>query len=331
MKKARVYVGTYRKYNEGSLSGGWISIAECKDYQDFLARCKQLHKNEHDPEYMIQDTEDFPDGLDCMEWISEKDFNDVKAALEDEEQPVVRIVDYSDKCFAVVGDTYPIRKQLKELGAWKYNKFLSCGAGWLFNNDKRAAVEAFINGAEVLPTQKEKTQGKLYSECLQKYIDTECEEQWVKDMEKSDNVGAICINGYYMLIEKPSIKNRFCFHDEGPDYDFYKHLTSKEDRLRSYFLSENEACFTNTIEHIEKGERVYLEELEHRHQLSVMTGSYDAYYRKSENTREATDEEKKLILEAYKFGLEKLHKRLETYLNRYGVSKIHTWTYWADA
>ena len=330
MKKARVYVGTYRKYNEGSLSGGWISIAECKDYQDFLARCKQLHKNEHDPEYMIQDTEDFPDGLGCMEWISEKDFNDVKAALKDEESPVIRIVDYSEKCFAVVGDTYPVRKQLKELGAWKYNKFLSCGAGWLFNNDKRAAVEAFINGVDVVSTKTEKTQGKQYLECLQEYIDTYCQDDWNKDYVKKENVGAISINGYYMLIRKPSIENRFCFHDEGPDYDFYCDLCKSEDLLRTYFLNKNERCFSSAIENIEKGNDVYVLGNDNNHELSVDTEN-DPWYRRNEKTRKATDEEKNLILEAYKFGLEKLHKRLETYLNRYGVSKIHTWTYWADA
>ena len=76
MCEAKVYVGTYAKYNSGSIAGAWISLAECENYGQFLSKCKDVHKDERDPEFMIQDTEDFPDGLSCMEWISEQDFND---------------------------------------------------------------------------------------------------------------------------------------------------------------------------------------------------------------------------------------------------------------
>ena len=41
----------------------------------------------------------------------------------------LKIVNYSEKSFAVIGDTKPVKDQMKELGgAW--NRGLTCG-GWL--------------------------------------------------------------------------------------------------------------------------------------------------------------------------------------------------------
>jgi hypothetical protein len=44
-----------------------------------------------------------------------------------------------------------------------------------------------------------------------------------------------------------------------------------------------------------------------------------------------TVEDRQAILAGLKREREKFEKRLQTYLKRYGVSKIRTWTYWADA
>ena len=83
MSNPRVYVGTWAKYNRGSIAGGWLALNECKDYQAFMRKCKALHRSERDPEFMIQDTEDFPDGLSCGDWLSEQDFLDVKQAVSE--------------------------------------------------------------------------------------------------------------------------------------------------------------------------------------------------------------------------------------------------------
>ena len=57
---AAVYVGTYRKYNEGSLGGAWLKLTDYKDRDEFLAACYELHKDEKDPELMFQDWEHVP-------------------------------------------------------------------------------------------------------------------------------------------------------------------------------------------------------------------------------------------------------------------------------
>ena len=52
---AGVYVGTYKKYNEGSLFGKWLDMSDYDSYEDFIAACKELHKDEDEPEFMFQD------------------------------------------------------------------------------------------------------------------------------------------------------------------------------------------------------------------------------------------------------------------------------------
>ena len=46
--------------------------------------------------------------------------------------------------------------------------------------------------------------------------------------------------------------------------------------------------------------------------------------------REATKEDLILIIEVYKQQIENFKKRLNTYLKRYGLSKLTTWTYLVD-
>lgn len=57
---ARVYVGTYEKYNNGSIAGAWIDLGGFSDAEQFMAVCAELHKDEDDPEIMLQDFEGFP-------------------------------------------------------------------------------------------------------------------------------------------------------------------------------------------------------------------------------------------------------------------------------
>lgn len=57
---ARVYVGTYAKYNAGSIAGAWVDLENFADVDEFYEACTELHKDEEDPEFMFQDFEGFP-------------------------------------------------------------------------------------------------------------------------------------------------------------------------------------------------------------------------------------------------------------------------------
>lgn len=53
----KLYCGTYKKYNEGSLFGKWLDLDDYADKDEFLDACRELHKDEEDPEFMFQDFE----------------------------------------------------------------------------------------------------------------------------------------------------------------------------------------------------------------------------------------------------------------------------------
>lgn len=62
-EEAKVYVGTYAKYNNGSIFGKWLEISDYSDKDEFYEACAKLHADEHDPEYMFQDWENIPEGM----------------------------------------------------------------------------------------------------------------------------------------------------------------------------------------------------------------------------------------------------------------------------
>ena len=59
----RIYVGTYAKYNDGSLFGKWLDLEDYIDSNEFYEACAKLHADEDDPEMMFQDWEGIPDGM----------------------------------------------------------------------------------------------------------------------------------------------------------------------------------------------------------------------------------------------------------------------------
>lgn len=66
-----VYVGTYAKYNNGSLEGEWVNLSDFSDKDDFIEYCLELHSDEEEPELMFQDYENVPKDL-----ISESDIDE---------------------------------------------------------------------------------------------------------------------------------------------------------------------------------------------------------------------------------------------------------------
>jgi len=82
----KLYCGTYGKYNNGSIAGKWMDMTEYEDAEEFFKACAELHKDEHDPEFMFQDFECFPENL----YSESMGTKDVEAIIEyaklDEEQ-----------------------------------------------------------------------------------------------------------------------------------------------------------------------------------------------------------------------------------------------------
>lgn len=85
-----VFVGTYHKYNNGSLKGAWLDLEQFSDYDEFIEVCKVLHNDEDDPEFMFQDFQGFP-----RAWYDEsslrEDFDNIieYAQLDDDDKQIV--------------------------------------------------------------------------------------------------------------------------------------------------------------------------------------------------------------------------------------------------
>ena len=67
-----------------------------------------------------------------------------KTKTETIEAKGVQIIDYSEKAIAIVGETRAIKETLKALGG-RFNRHLSCGAGWIFSKTKETTLKKALN------------------------------------------------------------------------------------------------------------------------------------------------------------------------------------------
>lgn len=106
-----IYVGTYEKYNRGSLGGAWMNLGDFTDLEDFLEACRELHRDEADAEFMYQDVEGVPAGMvsECYieptlwDWLDlDQDDRDMVEAyregIDQTEQDVERIREAFQGC-----------------------------------------------------------------------------------------------------------------------------------------------------------------------------------------------------------------------------------------
>lgn len=347
----RVYVGTYAKYNSGSIAGGWLSLMDYDTYADFCKACRALHKDERDPELMIQGTECMPDGLDCGEWLYEQDFDDIKAACKEEAEGVrlkFRIVDYSDKAIAVVGDTREVKDELKRIGG-RFNARLSCGCGWIFSKAKLPEVEALINSGAA-PMERVEPKKNVSAELM-----AEIEAEYRKIWDKDERMVKFCVgevsgavrlsNGGIAYVTKQKLDTLFCFGystcGQGGDYDEANEACRVASTSEDYFREKNTADLSRMLDYL-KGKEEYCFDLYLIQNSCSSCGVINLYeltmlrhWEYEENKEhyhysEITEEDRKVLIQLYEDELKTRNKRIDAYLKRYGLSKVRTWTYWQD-
>lgn len=98
MQNQRIYVGTYKKYNEGSIYGAWLDLDDYSDFDELMEAMRTLHKDEEDPEFMFQDYECL-EIIEDLELISEghisEEIYDVLEAIENSGYDVAIIEAYT--------------------------------------------------------------------------------------------------------------------------------------------------------------------------------------------------------------------------------------------
>ena len=362
-----LYVGTYGKYNMGLLNGGWVDITTFGSGKEFIDYCiTVLHKDEPDPELMFQDFQNFPkflfsesmssQGIDeILQWWKEEN-----AEREQEAEQSLKIVDYNEGVsIAIVGDTYPIRKKLKEMGGF-YRNHKELGPCWVFSAKRREDLEKFIaSGAQKASGTKKEPVDKPDKALLEEYLNEQRkvypkDESMIEYYRKKTSRVIRLSNGGLMAFEKPSIETDFCFgySDFGQGFSQKEaNEQAKNARKEEYFMHENLKGFDESIKAL-SGEldddyhynytylKPYLYRVEYR---NTKTNVWDYQWMKPyevENEPWRTkgfadiclmsDDDRKLVIEAIKAERAAFVKRLETWWKRYGAEKLHIWTYWAD-
>ena len=109
----------------------------------------------------------------------------------------------------------------------------------------------------------------------------------------------------------------------------------------SYFLSENLKDITELLENLKrKDSETYIYQNQYRNGVVniyevvsfSMYSDSERYFSINRHLEyiKASPEDLKIIISAIENEKEKFEKRLKTYLKRYGLTKLKTWTYWQD-
>lgn len=150
-------------------------------------------------------------------------------------------------------------------------------------------------------------------------------------------------DGSILPIDKERIETSFCF-----GYGYCGRSTEEEEMRASdmaervekdggvYFMKENLKGINNRIKDLEGHLKLFIidaywDQPENPRLSSYMVLWHDIdRYESTPGFREAGNSDRERILAGLKKERDSFTKRLETYLKRYGTSKLRTWTYLSD-
>ena len=157
----------------------------------------------------------------------------------------------------------------------------------------------------------------------------------------------------FLGFEKPSIQTRFCFGygqngiEADGDYDRAREREKNMETNQQTFINANLEDLNKSIKDLQefidnffdnkntcfsaRYNKIFICKNSYDH-LAYLAWSwdYDNIRNKDAIIKEATKEDLLLIIEVYKQQIENFKKRLNTYLKRFGLSKLTTWTYLVD-
>ena len=149
-------------------------------------------------------------------------------------------------------------------------------------------------------------------------------------------------NGDLIDIEKPRIRTKFCFgySSIGQGASFDEAIACKEYASKevSYFMEENLEPLNDWIVALKENEcyiaNHYYNSPEDTKIKGLVCFRYSDYEQMSEERktqyRKLTEDDKLRLIEGYEQVFADFVKRLQSYLKRYGLTKLETWTYWID-
>lgn len=195
---------------------------------------------------------------------------------------------------------------------------------------------------------------------MKKYTPNKKVIEAIKNNWKSERMIKHCIsrlsndctlsNGHIMTFEKPYIKTSFCYgyslsSSDSESYDNANEQAYNATQDTINFINENikYSGIKEYYEMLKNAEKVYynlnhygfinVENLHDEHEecrLRCEFGTQSEMY-KQYIQFELNNDDKKLIISKLSEELQKFVKRLNTYLKRYGLRCVDSWSYWQDA
>lgn len=151
--------------------------------------------------------------------------------------------------------------------------------------------------------------------------------------------------GFFCEVEKQGIKKDFCFgyslsSRDTDDYDRANNMAQHMENSLDYFRKENLKKLNDCINfYSDTNNQLYFQNhyINQKNNIlkNVVSFKYwnepkDIFNKEFKEYTPVSDKDRELIVAAYKKELELFTKRLETYIKRYGLSKVHAWSYWQD-
>ena len=101
-----------------------------------------------------------------------------------------------------------------------------------------------------------------------------------------------------------------------------------------YFFAENMKTFNAYVEEFsDKDNRFFFQNNYYKQTNNVLknVNCVSSFYPEKPDMEFISENDRELILAAYKECRERHSKKIATYLKKYGTSKVRSWSYWEDA
>lgn len=149
-------------------------------------------------------------------------------------------------------------------------------------------------------------------------------------------------DGTLISFDKPSIQKDFCFgyhlsSYSSDSYDEANRAAAAAQHDVDYFMRENLEGINREIEAAKTGHPCYKDHHWYGDLESCTIGSvyyvsdYDFHFENNGKYIELSDADRQTYVEGLEEVKKAFIKRLNTYLKRYGLTKVNTWSYWLDA
>ena len=143
--------------------------------------------------------------------------------------------------------------------------------------------------------------------------------------------------GYLLEIPKEKIETDFCFgySDSAYDTEDYDRANNMADRAAKdveYFRAQNLKSLNRGLEDVTNAHKLYT----YPHysgqtaDCKLVCIVFDRQRRDDYEYIELRADDIEIIKNAYIEAISRREKKIDAYLKRYGMSKVNTWSYWAD-